>query len=171
MTRKLILALLALVLAAAPAWAQPAAAPATAATAATVRQPGPESLALARELLRVARVEEGIYRAFELGVRQGAGDSATPELMTMVGEAFRDEFKWAEVEPQISALYAGLFSDDELRAMTAWHQTPVGRRVAETTAELSLGSQTIMGPYMQALMPRIMERVQEAAEWPTPGGR
>jgi hypothetical protein len=169
MIRKLTLALVVLALAAAPARAQPGTPPA--ATPAAAREPGPESLALARELLRVARVEQSIYHAFELGVRQGAGDAATPEVMTMVREAFMEEFKWAEVEPQISALYAGLFTDDELRAMTAWHQTPVGRRVAEATAELSLGSQTIMGPYLQALVPRIMARVQEAAEWPTPGGR
>lgn len=161
MIRKLTLALVALMLAAAPAWAQAGAKPA--------REPGPESLALARELIRAARVEESVFRAFELGVRQGAGDNATPELMTMVRDAFKEEFKWAEVEPQVAALYAGLFTDSELRAMTAWHQTPVGRRAAELTAELTLGSQLIMGPYMQALVPRIMERVQESAEWPTPG--
>lgn len=130
-------------------------------TLAPRRETTPASLRLASELLRVTRTEESVFRGMELGMRQGAGEDPDPKILSIVRGVFQQHLKWADVEPGIATVYAQLFTDDELRAMIAFYQTPAGRRMSELTADVALSTQQVLAPHLQRVMEEIIRRAQD----------
>lgn len=147
--KKLILALVLLFAGALPAAAQ--------------GEPSAEEMAAAREVLRASQAREGFVRGFELGMAESAGSDMTEQMKSVIREVMLEEFDWDEMEPEYARLYADLFTLDELRQLTAFYNSPVGRRMAETSPELAVGVQRIVNPRLQAVLPRLMQRVMEQA--------
>ena len=147
--KKLILALVLLFAGALPAAAQ--------------GEPSAEEMAAAREVLRASQAREAFLRGFELGMAEGAGAEMTEQMRNVIREVMLEEFDWDEMEPEYARLYADIFTLDELRQLTAFYNSPIGRRMAETSPELAVGVQRIVNPRLQAVLPRLMQRVMEQA--------
>ncbi|HEX8674742.1 MAG TPA: DUF2059 domain-containing protein [Longimicrobium sp.] len=91
----------------------------------------PSHLAVARELLQELQIQKlsmaGVEAMFADQIR------TNPEMgryrEAMLGWA-RDVFSSEEAISAFAALYAGAFSEEDLRALTAFYRTPLGQRVA-----------------------------------------
>jgi hypothetical protein len=124
-------------------------------------------LAAARELMEVLRLQE----VSAVGVKVGldAQIRANPELepyraaMNAWGaEIFASE----EAKTAFATLYAGAFSEADLRAMTAFFRTPLGQRFAAAQPTLAAKGAEIGRALATAKQADLMARIQRVAPQP-----
>ncbi len=92
---------------------------------------------LSRELLGLMNVGKTMVYGIERGLEtQRASNPAVPEIFwsTFVERAKSSMPTFVE---QVVPIYAGRFSVEELRALIAFYQSPVGRRMAEESVEIT----------------------------------
>jgi hypothetical protein len=147
---KIRLMILALALSAAPAPAQP--------------EPSASELAATRELLEVSRSRETFIRAMELGMEEGGLGELTPEVRKVLREFMDEHFRYEEMEPDLIAVYTRLYTEDEIRGMTAFYRTPLGERMIETAPELSVATQGVVQRRLQENMPLLIQRIMEVMQ-------
>jgi hypothetical protein len=132
--------------------------------AAAQEEPTAGELAAVRELLEVSRTRENFIRGMELGMEAGGMMELTDELRQVI-RGFMDEFfAYEELEPEFIRIYTDQFTEEEVRAITAFYRTPAGMRMVERTPEITAAIQVITMQRMQEHMPVLMERVMEAME-------
>ena len=147
---KRLLMMLALVLSAAPAAAQP--------------EPPASEVEAVRELLQVSRTRDNFIRAMELGMEQSGMGELTPAVRQVLREFMDEHFRYEDLEPEMIRMYTDLYTEEEIRGMTAFYRTPVGQRVIETLPELSAASQRMAQTRLQAAMPQLVERIMAAMQ-------
>lgn len=147
---KTLLMMLALVLAATPAAAQP--------------EPTAGELAAANELLEVSRSRENFIRGMEIGMEMGGMRDLTPELRTAIRGILDEIFPFDDLRPGMARMYADLYTEEEIRGMTAFYRTPLGQRMIETQPELTAEMQRIVQERLQEAMPLLIQRIQEVME-------
>ncbi|HEX2206870.1 MAG TPA: DUF2059 domain-containing protein [Longimicrobium sp.] len=152
--KKLLMVLALAVCAAVPAAAQP--------------EPSPGETAAVRELLQVSRTRENFIRAMELGMEQGGMGELTPQVQQVLRDFMDEHFRYEDLEPEFIRMYTELYTEEEIRGMTAFYRTPLGQRMIETLPELSAASQRIAQERLQAVMPQLMQAIMEAMEEPGP---
>ncbi|HEX6039749.1 DUF2059 domain-containing protein [Longimicrobium sp.] len=146
--RKLILALALVLCAALPAAAQP--------------DPSPGEMQAVREFLDAMRMREMLPRTIEAILDSGAMTEELPDdFVEIMREFFAEHFKYEDLEPGFVRMYTDLFTEQELRDMTAFYQTPAGRRLVELTPEISARTQQITGEVMEEAMPALMQLMME----------
>lgn len=133
--------------------------------AAAQEEPSPGEVAAIREMLEVSRTRENFIRGMELGMAQGGGMVQIDGRMREVLREFMDEhFSYEELEPDFIRAYAEQFTEDEIRAFTAFYRTPAGARFVERTPELGIAIQRITMERLTEALPQLMQRMMEAAE-------
>jgi hypothetical protein len=61
--------------------------------------------------------------------RDGMPEAARTEVKKAFTEWFDEEVKWAEMKPKLVQIYAHDFTEEELRALLAFLQKPLGQKV------------------------------------------
>ena len=135
-----------------------------AAPAAAQEEPTPGEVQAVRELLEASGTRETFIRAIELGMAEAGGEDLTPAVRQVVREFMDEHFRYEDLEPEFIRIYTDLYSEEELRAITAFYRTPAGRRMAEVAADMAVRSQRIAMARMQARMPELMQRLMEVME-------
>lgn len=105
------------------------------------QEPSPGQLRAAERLVDVMRLESSWASTQEQMLRhmyQAAPDtgrlsaeSAREFRTTMekqLREMFAEKMSWERVEPEYVRLYASLYTEDELRQLTAFYESPVGQK-------------------------------------------
>lgn len=147
--KKLILALALLLCAAFPAAAQ--------------EEPSPGEMEAVREFLEAMRMREMLPRTIE-AVMDGEmmGTEEMPEeFMDVMREFFAEHFRYEDLEPGFIRMYTDLFTEEELRAVTAFYRTPAGQRFVELTPEMTARTQQITSEVMEDAMPALMQLMME----------
>lgn len=164
MKKPILLALLACVLASAPALAQQ-------------QEISPARMTAARELMAASKVRETFDAT--LARMLSAQLEANPE-MQQYEQVMRDFFgkymKWDDMEPEFARVYAETYTEQEMRDLAVFYRTPLGQRLVATTPELSVRGAGISERRVQRHMPELfaamMERVSQqqggAGGTPTP---
>jgi hypothetical protein len=151
-------AALALVLAAAPAAAQPS----------------QEQRAAATELLMAMHIPEALQASVEATLDVQLRN--TPELQGMqdvIREFAARYVSWEALGEQYVELYASTFTEDELREMTRFYRSDVGQKLARATPRLlrdggALGERAVLS-HRAELEQMIRDRLrQRAAPAPRP---
>ena len=150
--KKLLMTLALTLLCAAPAAAQP--------------EPSAGEIAAARDLLAASNTRENFIRAMELGMEQGGMGELTPAVRQVLREFMDEHFNYDDMEPDFIRMYTDLYTEEEIRGMTAFYRTPVGQRMVQTLPELSAASQRIVMERMQTAMPELMQRIMAAMQEP-----
>ncbi|HEX8694503.1 MAG TPA: DUF2059 domain-containing protein [Longimicrobium sp.] len=144
----LVPALLAVLLAAGPAAAQPA-------------PVSPTHRAAALELLEAMRVSEALQLSIETVLQ--AQMQSNPELQA-VESVMRDFFvrymSWDNLKAGYADIYSRAFTEPELREMIAFYRTPTGQKLARATPQLmregsELGQRAVqehMGELQEAVL-------------------
>lgn len=60
--------------------------------------------------------------------KQGMPEAAAAEMRTAMSEWFDTEVKWSEIKPKLVDLYVKEFTEQELKDLLAFYQTPTGQK-------------------------------------------
>lgn len=129
-------------------------------------------LALAREVLTRLRVEESAVAGAVISIDQqvAANPGIAPFREVMVAWA-RDAFNSEEARTGFATLYAERLSEEDLRALLAFYDTPAGRRLAEQQpaliqagAELGRRLAESRQPDLQMRLEKRMRELQESGK-------
>jgi hypothetical protein len=150
MMKRLILAAALLLCGAAPAAAQ--------------EEPTPGELEAVREFLEVSRTRENLTRTMEATLRSGPAEDMPPGFADAMRRFFAEHLRYEDLEPGFIRIYTDLFTEEELRALSAFYRTPVGQRMVELTPELAARTQELTSEVMEEAMPELMELMMEAME-------
>jgi hypothetical protein len=114
------------------------------------QEPTPGQLRAAERLVAVMQLESNSAQVTEQMVgymRQAAPDtgvlsteSAREHRETMVRELrqmFAEKMSWERMKPEYVGLYASLYTEDELRQLTAFYESPVGQKSIRIQPEVT----------------------------------
>ena len=92
-------------------------------------------------------------------------DAAKAQAMqAKIMDVMTKEMSWEKLRGDYVAIYAETFTEEELRGMVEFYQSPVGRKLIEKTPELMRRSMMITQKQMTDLMPKVQEAVREAQQ-------
>jgi hypothetical protein len=153
----------ALMLAAPAAMAQAPAAPAAA-------QPISNSLRkAAEEALEVANTEKNIATSIDRMLAMQSQQNPNLKAMEPVFREFFSKYmSWAVLKEDMVQLYAREFTEKELKEMTKFYQTPVGRKALEKMPILMQGGMEIGQRRMQEHMPELQQAIAEKMKSQSP---
>lgn len=170
LSRRLAISAVGLLLIAGPALAQPAtpAPPSSgSAKAAAAAKISPAKLALARAVIDAT----GAIHAFDPVLQEILEQARTtilktnPDLQKDLDASLRDTEKALtprekELHEGIAKAYAKHFSEDELRKLLAFYQSPVGKKLVETTPAVLQDSYAAVRDWAQDLSTAVMEQLR-----------
>jgi uncharacterized protein len=160
-----VVALLAALLVGAPS------ARAQAPTAPSAAAPAPEAAvsashrAAVQRLMAVTRVREMTEGNSEAML--AAQLRQMPQLGPFAGilrDFYREQMNWAVLEPEFTRLYVEVFSEAELRDLTRFYESPLGRTLLDKMPLLMAKSQELTARRMQAAMPQLTQRIMAAMQ-------
>ena len=135
--------------------------------ATTVCLAGPDSEKIASELLDAGNVktslEDGFMGSIRPGLEQlkanGGDDALVKEMMDVAKKFYDDNFHWALAKPQIAKAYAAELSDEDMKAITAFYQSPAGKIATTKLPQIARkGTDTAMAG-LQAKMPELQNAI------------
>ncbi|MFL5386640.1 MAG: DUF2059 domain-containing protein [Longimicrobiaceae bacterium] len=123
---------------------------------------------LALQLLEAMRVPEQIRASMALvAATQARMNPDLPGLEALLREFLARYVTWDALKTEYAGLYAGAFTEEELREMTAFYRTPTGQKLARATPQLSrLGAELgerVMRAHAAELEEMIARRAAAAA--------
>ena len=115
----------------------------------------------ARELIQVLDMEKQHESSFETML---AGVGGTNPAMAEVHGLFMDFFKefmsWKVLEPEFVRIYREAFSEADLRELTAFYKSPIGRKYSAAAPQLMKQSVAVSQKLMQQHMPELQRRIE-----------
>ena len=99
-------------------------------------------------------------------VGQGAGmPPAEIKKLESLQSEIRDliitEISWDAIVKEGIPIYASLFTEEELRGMITFFETPAGRAWVQKSPEITTRMMQIMQPRIAAIMPKMMELIKK----------
>jgi hypothetical protein len=91
-------------------------------------------------------------------------EAGKAELKQIFRTWFNEDIDRAKIINEIKALYSESFTDDELKAVTEFYQTPVGQKFLEKSPQLMQSGAQIGMQEAQSKQTQLMERVQPFLE-------
>jgi len=129
----------------------------------------------ARELMRVSGTEQ-IMSQMQLQIESmflnissdaeynEAQKAIVARYRSEVSKILKNEMIWDKIESDIIALYMQSFSEDELKELITFYQTPLGQKMIAKMPEVMLRSAEISRQQMRHVIPRIKELGQSMSE-------
>ena len=127
---------------------------------ARAQEPTPARLAAAQQLINSVPMES-IYRR-TMDQMLAAQLRQNPEMARFQGtmRTFFDKYlSWNDVRGDMARAYALTYTEDEMRQLGAFYQTPLGRRLLETTPELSARTSELTQTRLMQHMPELMSEI------------
>ena len=124
---------------------------------------GPDSEKLASELIDVSGVQSSLEENFLSSIRpglegvkkNGGDDALITEMMGVAKKFYEENFHWALVKPQIIKAYVAELSDEDMKAITAFYQSPAGKVAMSKLPSIThKGTESAMGTF-QSKMPEL----------------
>ena len=130
--------------------------------------PSPEALAAARELVSTMNLTEqfkvlmpAIMKGLKPAIVQNRSnverdyDAMTPVLL----DGF--QARLGELSEAVAIIYAGNFSPDDLHALTAFYQSPTGRKLLQKTPEVATQTMAAGQKFGQSVAADMRQRMIE----------
>lgn len=130
---------------------------------------------LAGQLLGLMDVEKNLQQSLDMVkkmqmeqiknmVPTGQDASKAQEMQTKIMNLVASEMSWEKLSRDYTAIYAETFTEEELRGMVEFYQSPVGRKLIEKTPELMRRSMMVTQKQMADLMPKVQAAAREAQQ-------
>ena len=132
---------------------------------AAAQEAAPSHRAAVRRLMEVTRVRESLEQGAESMLR--AQMQQAPQLAryeTVLRDFYREEMSWAVLEPEFTRLYLEVFTEAELRELIAFYESALGQRLIAKMPLVMAKSNQLTSARLQGAMPRLMARLQAAAQ-------
>lgn len=115
------------------------------------QQPGSERYQAAETLVDSTETEESLFDTLEATLDQqtqqfaqmGISPEGIAEIKAAMLNFFRKVIQWDEMKPEIVQLYAESFTTDELIELTAFYQSPLGKKTLQVTPQLMAKSAAV----------------------------
>ena len=139
-----------------------------AAPAANAQQtPSPGATKAAEELMQVMHADKTLHDAvtasFDVQIQNNPAMAPYRGAM----QQFADKYvTWDQIGPPLTAVYAELFSESELKDMIAFYKTKTGQKVALQAAALAAKSQTVALSVVQAHKGELMDMLRQSQSQP-----
>lgn len=138
--------------------------------ASIARAEGPANLDLAERLVVVMEVEENTEKSLEMvrqmipGMMEQMGvpsESEATALQTAALDLVWEEMGWSSMKDEIIAMYAEIFSAEELEGMIAFFESPVGQGFVAKQPEVMQKTLQISQSRLAGLMPKLQALMEE----------
>jgi hypothetical protein len=94
----------------------------------------------------------------------GTSDDAVNALRAAFTDWLETEIRWDELRPQMVELYVSRFSESELRELTAFYRSPVGKKALNALPGLVAEGAKIGQAYAKSKEAALQQRLQKVAE-------
>jgi len=91
-------------------------------------------------------------------------DALSQQQQREMQQLFRSEMSWSQLEEPIIAVYAQVFSEDEMQSILDFYQSPAGQKLVKRQPELVQQSMQMMQTLMQGMMPKIQAIAEKHAK-------
>lgn len=132
---------------------------------------GPESLALAEKVVEAgglkASMEEtfmGTIEAAMAQLRKTGGEALSQKVTEVARGFFKENYKWEVLRPIYVEAYAAEFSDEELKGLLAFYESPVGKKFVEKNGAMSRKAAMAVNAKMQDKMPTLQAAMMAAVK-------
>ena len=110
-------------------------------------------------------LRKGMQRAMETQAEQNPVLASMRDIME---EFYATHLSWDRMKPEMVRMYTATFTEPELRELTAFYQTEIGRKMVERLPEIMARSaemsQRIVQEHMPELTQKVMARMQSDPE-------
>ena len=119
---------------------------------------------LALQLLEAMRMPEQIQASLAtVAATQARMNRDLPGLGDLLREFLARYVTWDALKDEYADLYAGAFTEEELREMAAFYRTPAGQKLARATPQLSRLGAEIGERVMRAHAAELQEMIARRA--------
>lgn len=131
--------------------------------------------ALAEQLLTMMDVQKNMEQSLEMVKQMQAAQlqqmevsadkvekvqSMTEQMMDMIAE----EMSWDKLKDDYVSVYVDIFTEEELKGIIEFYETPIGQKFIKKTPELMKRSMEVSQKQMVILMPKIQAMTKEMIE-------
>ena len=133
---------------------------------------------LAEDLLVVMDMEKSIEASLEmaksaqaaqlrqLGAMNAANSARAMERQNAVMDIIAKEMSWSKIKGDMAGIYAGTFTEDELKGLIEFYKGPVGRKFIEKQPELMKRQMEVTQKMMTELGPKIQQAIMGGLPMP-----
>lgn len=106
--------------------------------------------------------EETMRESTDLILRQQVEQNPMmAQFEDIMREFMTKHLDWQELRPEFVQLYVDIYTEPELREMTAFYRTPLGRKMLETLPQVTVRSQEISQRRLQQHLPEMMQQIMQ----------
>ena len=128
----------------------------------------------AEELLTVTQADkmiDAVYSQMDtmfanMAKNMGITEAQKPiaeKYMKRITQLMREELVWDKLKTQMVGAYVAVYTEDEIKEITAFYKSPAGIKMIAKMPELMQASMQITQNQMQQIMPKIQALSQEMA--------
>ena len=128
----------------------------------------------AEELLAVTQADkmiDAVYSQMDtmfanMAKNMGITEAQKPiaeKYMKRITQLMREELVWDKLKTQMVGAYVAVYTEDEIKEITAFYKSPAGVKMIAKMPELMQASMQITQNQMQQIMPKIQALSQEMA--------
>jgi len=122
----------------------------------------PARLQAAAQLLDAMRTERQLQRTVAKIVAEQTGSDPMMEKTTDIMTAFFAKYiNYSNLKPQLAEVYAATFNDDELKALTAFYQSPAGGKMSDVGIDLQEQVMTVTHGAAREHVDELREQMQK----------
>jgi hypothetical protein len=126
-----------------------------------------ESLALANQILDATASQAQMRQTWDTGLKpsldrmkaQGLPPETMEKIHTEAMRFFDENFKWEEVKPKVAELYTKNFTEQELREIVNFYNTPTGKKAVEKLPSLLQDAMKDGMAKVQKNMPELQRKI------------
>ena len=128
-------------------------------------EPTSARLAAAEAMMNSVDMQHPYERSVEAMIKsQGQMNPAMAQYEDVMRKFFNQYLSWQAVRPDLVRVYALTYTEDELRQLTAFYQTSLGRRILETMPDLSRRSTELTQRRVMEHMPELMQQIMQQVQ-------
>jgi len=128
-------------------------------------EPTPARTAAAEQLIASIDMEHTYAQTMEAMVQsQIRQNPQVAQFEGLMRSFFAKYLSWPQIRGDMVRIYALTYTEDEMRQLTAFYQTPLGKRLLETMPELAQRSSEITQRRVMDHMPELMEQMMAAMQ-------
>ena len=129
---------------------------------ALAQDPSPARLRAAGELVDAMNMQKMMDETAVATMKaQIAQQPVLAQFEDILRETLQKAMKWEEVRGDFVRIYAETYTEDELRQLRTFYQTPLGQRVLATMPEVAAKSTEVSNRRMQQFLPEMQQQIME----------
>jgi len=119
---------------------------------------------LTQSLSQIEAMQQEMISKLTHGKDPESSKAVTDRVLKACNEIIISKLSWTSMEAQYIRIYMQVFTEEEVRGMTAFYQSPLGQKVMDKTPALMTEIMQMTTRKMGEVMPEIEAASQKAAD-------